>query len=366
MEVREMQDKQRAAVGLITREHEPLNLEFPFSALDGGLTKNEEFYVRNHFPEIPDVKEKTWKLKIEGEIEQPFEIGYEELLKMPAENFAATVECAGNSRVFLTPKASGVQWELGAIGTARWKGVPLRALLEKAGVKESVVEVVLIGADKGEIKDPPKSPGEISFARSLPLEKALAENILLAYEMNGEKLSKEHGFPVRAVVPGWYGMAWVKWLERIVVTKEPFTGYFQTADYSYWVKEDGLPAQMIPITEMQVKAEIARPAMHEAIPANSVYLVRGAAWSGEDAEISKVEVSTDGGKNWREAKLTGEARKYVWQMWEYDWQVPAKTGKYTLMARAEDRLGNVQPMKHAKERGGYLVNHVLPVEVEVR
>jgi DMSO/TMAO reductase YedYZ molybdopterin-dependent catalytic subunit len=360
-----MQDKQRAVVGLITREHEPLNLEFPFSALDGVLTRNEEFYVRNHFPEIPELKEQEWRLKIEGAVNEPLEISYEELLKVPSETFTATIECAGNSRVFLTPKASGVQWELGAVGTAEWKGVPLRALLEKARIKDGAVEIVLIGADKGEIKDPPKSPGEIFFARSLPIEKALTENILLAYEMNGEKLSKEHGFPVRAVVPGWYGMAWVKWLERIVVTEESFTGYFQTADYSYFEKTDELPVQMKPITEMQVKAEIARPAMHEAIPSGANYQIRGAAWSGE-AEIAKVEVSTDGGNKWKEANLLGKARKYVWRMWEYQWQVPEETGKYTLMARAADQLGNIQPMEHAKERGGYLVNHVLPVEVEVR
>ena len=196
--------------------------------------------MRNHF-EMPELKEKEWRLKIEGAIENSFEIGYEELLKMPAETIVVTVECAGNSRVFLDPKASGVQWELGAVGTAEWTGVPLKTILEKAGIKKNAVEVVLVGADRGEIKDPPKTPGEISYSRSLPLEKALTDNILLAYEMNGEKLSKEHGFPVRAVVPGWYGMAWVKWLERIIVAEEPFTGYFQTADYSYWVKEDGMP-----------------------------------------------------------------------------------------------------------------------------
>ena len=223
---------------------------------------------------------------------------------MPSETVAVTLECAGNSRIFLDPKAGGVQWELGAVGTAEWTGVPLKTILEKAGVRDSAVEVVLEGADRGEIKDPPKSPGEISFSRSLPVEKALTDNILLAYEMNGERLAPEHGFPVRAVVPGWYGMAWVKWLERIVVTEEPFTGFFQTADYSYWVKEDGLPPQMIPITEMQVKSEIARPAMHEIVAANSSYKIKGAAWSG-DAKVSKVEISTDGGKKWHEAKLDG-------------------------------------------------------------
>ena len=357
--------KTHQTAGVITREYKPLNLEFPFPTLDGLLTPNESFYVRNHFPEIPEVKEKEWKLKIEGAIENALEISYKELLEMPSETVAVTLECAGNSRIFLDPKVSGVQWELGAVGTAEWTGVPLKMILEKTGVRDTAVEVVLEGADRGEIKDPPKSPGEISFSRSLPVEKALTDNILLAYEMNGERLAPEHGFPVRAVVPGWYGMAWVKWLERIFVTEVPFTGYFQTADYSYWIKEDGLPAQMIPITEIQVKSEIARPAMHETIAANSNYKIKGAAWSG-DAKVRKVEVGTDGGKNWHEAKLTGEAKKNLWQMWEYDWKVPSKAGKHKLMARAEDEHGRVQPSEHAKERGGYLVNHTLPVEIEVK
>lgn len=362
---RTKQQTERQTAGVITREYKPLNLEFPFPTLDGFLTPNESFYVRNHFPEIPEVEEKKWKLKIEGAIENSLEIGYEELLKMPSETVAVTLECAGNSRIFLDPKADGVQWELGAVGTAEWTGVPLKAILERAGVRDSAVEVVLEGADRGEIKDPPKTPGEISFSRSLPIEKALTDNILLAYEMNGERLAPEHGFPVRAVVPGWYGMAWVKWLERIVVTEEPFTGFFQTADYSYWVKEDGLPPQMIPITEMQVKSEIARPAMHETVAANSIYKIKGAAWSG-DAKVSKVEISTDGGKKWHEAKLTGEARENAWQMWEFEWEVPAKTGKHTLMARATDERGRVQPSEHAEGRGGYLVNHTLPVGIEVK
>lgn len=350
---------------LITRERKPLNLEYPFSSLDGFLTPNESFYVRNHFPTIPETKEKEWKLKIDGAVENAFELSYQELLEMPASTVCVTIECAGNSRVFLDPKTSGVQWELGAIGTAEWTGVPLKTVLETAGVKPSAVEVVLEGADRGEIKDEPKSPGEISFSRSLPLEKALADDVLLAYEMNGEKLSKEHGFPVRAVVPGWYGMAWVKWLERIVVTAEPFTGYFQTADYSYWVKKDNLPAQMTPITKMQIKSEIARPAMHEVIGANSVYKIKGAAWSGA-SKVARVEISADEGKSWQEAELKGAAREYVWRLWEFDWRVPEKSGKYILMARATDERGRVQPSEHAEERGGYLVNYTLPVEIKVK
>lgn len=360
----EQQKMRKQTAGMVMREREPLNVEFPFSTLDEFFTANESFYIRNHF-ETPEVKEKTWKLKIEGAIENPFEIGYEELLKMPAQTLAATIECAGNSRVLLTPKENGVQWELGAVGNAEWTGVPLKVLLEKAGVKNEAVEVVIVGADKGEIKDPPKSPGEINFARSLPLEKALTDNILLAYEMNGEKLSNEHGFPVRLIVPGWYGVAWVKWVERVVVADELFTGYFQTADYSYWEKQDGLPVQMKPVTEMQIKSEIARPAPHEVVGVNTTYKIKGAAWSG-DAKVSKVEISTDGGDKWNEAELTGEAKENVWQMWEYDWKTPTKAGKHTLLAKATDERGRVQPLKHAKERGGYLVNHALPVEIEVK
>jgi DMSO/TMAO reductase YedYZ molybdopterin-dependent catalytic subunit len=350
-------------VALITREREPENLEFPFAALDGFLTPNASFYVRNHFP-VPHLDARAWRLQVEGAVKNPLSVSYDELLQMPAETRIVTIECAGNSRVFLAPKVDGVQWEMGAVGNAEWTGVSLSEVLARAGVEEGAIEIVLEGADKGEVKEgAKKTPGAIHFARSIPAAKA--REVLLAYRMNGETLSPAHGFPLRAVVAGWYGMASIKWLSRIIVTKEKFNGYFQTLDYAYWEERDGLPAQLRPIGEMQTKALIARPATREVVAANTLYRMRGAAWSG-DAEIVRVEISTDGGGSWAEAKLLDEARQYVWRLWEYDWRVPARAGEYTLMARAADSRGRTQPMEREKGRGSYMINHVLPIKVEVR
>src|SRR5450432_1170001 len=191
--------------GLIVREQEPLNLEMPFSTLSGFTTPNESFYVRCHFP-IPEIAASDWCLRIEGDVEAPFELDYEELLRMESRTLAATLECAGNNRNFLEQKVKGVQWGLGAVGNASWTGVLLSAILDRARVKTGAVEVILEGADEGEIANPPRPAGRIRFARSLPLEKA-RNGALLAHSMNGEKLSPSHGFPLRAIVPGWYAMA---------------------------------------------------------------------------------------------------------------------------------------------------------------
>lgn len=347
---------------LIVREQEPLNLEMPFSSLDGFITPNELFYVRCHFP-IPEISAESWRLKVEGEVESPFEINYDELRGMESRTITATLECAGNNRIYLEPKAKGVQWGLGAVGNASWTGVPLAALLKRAKPKEGAIEVILDGADEGEVDKTPTPAGKISFCRSLPLEKAGAD-VLLAYDMNGEPLTASHGFPLRAIVPGWYAMASVKWLRRIIVTSKPFNGFYQSLDYTYWDRRGPLPT-LSPLTELQVKAEIARPENGESIPANSAYRMRGAAWAGE-AEIAKVELSFDSGATWSDATLVGESAKGSWRLWEYEWRTPAAVGRRTIMARATDSLGNTQARERGGDRGTYMINHLLPVEVEIR
>jgi DMSO/TMAO reductase YedYZ molybdopterin-dependent catalytic subunit len=259
---------------LIIRELEPENLEFPFSSLNSAITPNEQFFVRSHFP-VPKLDLKSWKLQVEGQVERCLEFGYEELTRLPARTVTMVMECAGNSRIFLSPKVGGLQWELGAVGNAEWTGVPLAAVLREAGVKAGAVEVVLEGADIGEIKKEPVSPGKINYARGLPLAKALSPDVILAYRMNGEPLTPAHGYPLRAVVSGWYGMASVKWLTRILVIDRAFRGYFQTADYTFWERRDGLPIQLLPVGEVEVKAEIARPALHEVVAADAVYRMHG-------------------------------------------------------------------------------------------
>jgi DMSO/TMAO reductase YedYZ molybdopterin-dependent catalytic subunit len=357
-----MTNASTSAGGLIVREQDPLNLEMPFSSLKGFITPNESFYVRCHFP-IPEILPENWSLKIDGEVDEPFELTYNELRGMESRTIAATLECAGNNRIFLKPKVKGVQWGLGAVGNASWTGVPLTTLLERARLKSSALEVILEGADEGEVDKTPEPAGKISFCRSLPLGKARAD-VLLAYEMNGEKLSATHGFPLRAIVPGWYAMASVKWLQRIIVTDKPFNGFYQSLDYSFWDRSGPLPT-LAPLAEQQTKAEIARPENGETIVANSAYRVHGAAWSGT-GEITRVEVSFDSGGTWQDAKLLGEPVKNAWRLWEYEWRTPAKAGRHIIFARATDSRGFVQPADRSGDRGTYMINHLLSVEVEIR
>lgn len=347
--------------GKIVREENPLNLEMPFEKLDGFITRTKSFYVRTHFP-IPKTNKRTWRLRVDGEVEKPFDLSYDELLSLEAQKVAATLECAGNNRNFLKPKVKGVQWGLGAVGTAEWTGVPLSILLDRAIVRSSACEFILEGADGGTVEDPKAPSGKLKFARSIPLEKA--SSVLLVYKMNDVDLPPEHGFPVRAIVPGWYAMASIKWLQRIIVTDQPFTGYFQTLDYAFW-KRRGDMVERVPLSDMQTKAEIARPAEGEIVRANSHVRVHGAAWTS-GSEVTKVELSTDGGSTWNAAKLVGEAKPNAWRLWEFNWRTPARPGKQTLIARATDSQGRTQPLKRDPDRGTYMINHLLPIEVEVR
>lgn len=345
--------------GMITRQLEPSNLEFPFATLDTFLVPTERFYVRNHFA-APRLDAATWTLDISGAVDRPLRLSYEELRNMESRTTTVTLECAGNNRVDLTPRERGVLWSSGAVGNAEWTGTPLSAVLQRAGVRASAVEIVLEGADEGTVNDEPRSPGAIHFARSVPVSK---RDVLLAYRMNGRDLTPAHGYPVRAIVPGWYGMASIKWLTKIVAVERPFQGFFQTLDYAYFTREGGNPA-IRPITEMEVKASIARPAPHEMIPAAAAYRIHGAAWAGE-ADITQVEVSVDGGTTWSPARLLGERVPHAWRLWEMTWANPL-AGRHTLMARATDSRGRTQPMRRDTDRRNYMISHVLPVPVEVR
>jgi DMSO/TMAO reductase YedYZ molybdopterin-dependent catalytic subunit len=356
-----MQSEQQFIDGKIVRGEAPLNLEMPFETLDGFITPTKSFYVRTHFP-IPKIDKNKWRLRIEGEVEKPFEINYDGLLKLESNKITATLECAGNNRNFLEPKVKGVQWGLGAVGNAEWTGIPLPILLDRAKVKPTAREVILEGADRGKLEDPKSPAGDLNFARSIPLEKA--NDVLLAYKMNDVDLPPKHGFPIRAIVPGWYAMASIKWLQRIIVTDRPFNGYYQTLDYAFW-KRRGDNAELVPLSEMQIKAEIAQPSEGETVPANSNVRVHGAAWTS-NGEITKVEISSDDGATWNEAKLIGESKPDAWRLWECSWETPARSGKATLIARATDSNGRTQPTERDPDRGTYMINHLLPITVEVK
>jgi len=357
-------DPAPAFAPLIVRQNTPPNLEFPFATLNSFITPTPSFYVRSHFP-VPTLNEKTFRLRVEGEVDRPLTLALPELRKLGERNATVLLECAGNGRVFLSPSAAGVQWEYGGVGTAEWIGVPLSAVLERAGVRKSGVEVILEGVDTGESRafpNPFQTPGPIHFSRSVPMAKA-QRDVLLAYAMNGAALTPNHGFPLRAVVPGWYGMASIKWLSRIIVTDRPFQGYFQTLDYATFERRHGNPV-LVPVTELQVKSLIARPGRGEVVPAKRPYRIHGAAWTC-DSQITQVEVSTDGGRTWNAARLGMRNEQNVWRFWEYTWANPSP-GRHVLMARARDGRGRTQPMERDPDLRNSMISHVLPVEVFVR
>jgi DMSO/TMAO reductase YedYZ molybdopterin-dependent catalytic subunit len=285
-----------------------------------------------------------------------------ELLKRLAVTRPVTLECAGNGRSSLIPTVKGVNWQCGAVGHAEWTGVSLGDLLKEVGVNSTASEVILEGADSG-IVPSDASAGPIAFARSIPLAKAMSSEVILAYQMNGHDLTPEHGWPLRAIVGGWYGMASVKWLTRIIVTEAPFQGYWQTMDYSYFERATGLPTVQ-PIQAMQVKSLVLRPQPGESIPLEQIYRIEGRAWAGEHA-VAKVEISVDGGTTWLPATLANSPAPFVWTRWTMEWQ-PTRAGTARLMATATDVAGRTQPLTRDSDRRTYLINHVVPVNVTVQ
>jgi DMSO/TMAO reductase YedYZ molybdopterin-dependent catalytic subunit len=353
---------QTHSVGLIIRQMEPANLETPLDQVDSYLTPTELFYIRSHFA-APRLELASYQLRIDGAVRNPFSLTYQQLRDMPSESQVATLECAGNSRVFLIPQVAGAQWELGAVGNAEWTGVPLAALLERAGLEDDACEIVFEGADRGTPAEPPVPPGPISYSRSLPRDKAIHQEVLIAYQMNGRDLPQHHGYPVRAIVPGHYGMASVKWLTHIQAVREPFRGYWQTSDYGFWDDLDGKPVRQA-LGEIKLKSEIARPRVYETLAPNQRYTVSGVAWAGE-TEVTEISVSTDGGQTWAEAAFLDPAQRYAWRRWKFDWLTPQEPGRYTLLARAKGADGSVQPDTHDQNYGTYVINYPLPIEVFV-
>lgn len=349
--------------GRIVRMQEPRNLEFPVSELRDVITPTEQFFVRSHFA-VPKIDVKTWKLKIEGHVEKPLELGYDDILKLKSVTKPITLECAGNGRVFLTPAARGLQWGFGGVSTGNWTGVEIATILDRAGVKAGASEVLFVGADQGAISADPASPGPIPFDRSIPIEKVLQTECLLAHQLNGIALPASHGFPLRAVIGGWYGMASVKWLTRIIVTNRPYAGFWQTMDYSRFERRDGGLPSLVPVTAIEPKAIIAKPSLSEVVAAGKAYRIHGAAWAGE-RPVGKVELSFDGGKTWQPAKVAEEKSSFVWSLWEFSW-TPAEKGPVNILARCTDDRGRTQPEKRDTDRRSTMINHWVPVEVTVK
>ena len=349
--------------GMIVRMQEPRNLETPPEGLLPGKTPTEQFYVRSHFA-VPKVDHAAYRLKIVGHVENELSLALDEWQKVVPTTKPLTLECAGNGRVFLSPAVPGLQWGIGGVSTAEWTGIPLGAILERAKVKAGAVDVVLIGADQGTVAGPPSSPGPISYDRSIPIEKAKRDECLLATVMNGERLIASHGAPLRAIIGGWFGMASVKWLTKIVVTDRPHNGFWQTLDYSMWDRRMGLPS-LVPLTAGLPKAIILKPGLNAAVPANRELTVVGKAWAGE-RRVAKVEISDDGGKSWSTAKLAADEKDFCWREWSFAWKSPVATGPVSLLAKCTDDRGNTQPTTRDPDRRSYAINHLIPLDLIVK
>lgn len=335
----------------------PENSETPLDAVRSWVTPTRLFFVRNHF-EVPAIDQMDWRLHVSGCVRERLVLSWEELNEMPQRSVLATLECAGNGRSFLTPRMAGVPWGAGAVAHAEWSGVSLATVLTRADIEPSAVEVVCQGADQG---TEPDHPEPMHFVRSLPLAKALHRDTLLALRMNGEPLTPSHGAPVRLLVPGWYGVASVKWLTQLELVAQPYHGYFQTHKYTIQ-RQSADVVRTAPVQQMAVKSEIVRPFAGERVAAGQQRIV-GLAWAGEEA-VAGVEVSTDGGRSWYEAELLGPFAPYSWTLWEFPWETGAP-GPRQLLARAISASGRVQPREHDPLLGGYMIHFSRPVEVQV-
>ena len=333
----------------------PYNAETPFAALRSKVTPSDLFYVRNHF-DVPSLDINLFSLIINGAGVKQNLLSIDQLKKFPERDLHVVMECAGNGRSSMNPAIKGTPWNLGAISQASFTGTSLRNILESVGYTKDANEVRFTGMDHGEIR----TGGTTQYARSLPLEAALHEDTILAWQMNGEPLPLQHGFPLRLVVPSWYGMASVKWLEEITVLNEPFEGFFQTKEYIY-VDEEGT-AEETPVSNIRVRSVILEPADGSAIK-KDIIEVYGVAWTGSGT-IAKVEISFDQGADWIEVKIEPPTSPYGTYRWKQLWR-PESAAGYTITARAYDSEGNVQPLESRWNKGGYGNNaiHQLPVSI---
>jgi DMSO/TMAO reductase YedYZ molybdopterin-dependent catalytic subunit len=336
------------------------NHGMPLEALRWDVTPLGLHYLLVHY-DIPDVDAGAWRLELDGLVERPLSLSLDELRTRPSVELAVTMECAGNGRAHVQPHVVSQPWLLEAVGTARWRGVPVAALLDEAGVAAGAVEALFTGLDRGVEGDE-----EQAYARSLPVETLLEGDAFLAYEVNGVPLPPQHGFPLRLVVPGWYGMTSVKWLARITLRDEPFDGYQMRHSYRVRHEEDE-PGEAI--TRIAPRALLIPPGIPEFLTRSRVVEagpceLAGRAWSG-GSEVAGVDVSTDGGATWSPADLgDDDLGRWAWRSWRFSWQ--AEPGEHLLCCRARDAAGNEQPLEPPWNLGGYVNNAVQRVSVTVR
>ncbi len=334
------------------------NRGMPLEALRYPITPTGLHYLLIHY-DIPAVDANEWRLEVGGKVSKRLSLTFDEIRMRPAQTFAVTMECAGNGRALLTPRHVSQPWFHEAIGTAEWTGTPLRTILEEAGLQRDATEIVFTGLDRGV-----EGKQVQYYQRSLSLADATRPEVLLAYQMNGELLQVQHGFPLRLLVPGWYGMTSVKWLNQIEAVAEPFQGYQMAESYRYSQSADD-PGD--PVTLVRVRALMIPPGIPDfmtrtrLVGVGEVYL-EGRAWAGRH-KVSRVEVSVDGGSKWSDTQLDEPVSRYAWRAWSFNWN--ARPGEYTLCVRATDSEGKVQPADQQWNFGGYGNNMNQRVEVVV-
>ena len=294
-------------------------------------------YTLVHY-DVPEVNPDTWRLDVGGLVDRPLSLGLADLQRRPSRTLRMTLECAGDGRALLRPRPVAQPWLVGAVGTADWSGTSLRGILEETGVRSGAREVLFSGLDHGIEGDV-----EQDYQRSLPMDEALRDDTMLVWSMNDAPLEPQHGFPVRLIVPGWYGMAHVKWLRSIEILAEPFTGYQQIRAYRYSQTREEAGE---PVTLMRVRSLILPPGIPDFLTRMRVVSrgrveLRGRAWSGR-SPIVRVEVSADGGTSWADAEVERQSSQHVWQSWRLEWNAEHR-GTYELCCRATDSTGECQP-----------------------
>jgi DMSO/TMAO reductase YedYZ molybdopterin-dependent catalytic subunit len=326
------------------------NHGMPLEMLRDDVTPIGLHYLLIHY-DIPQIDVESWRLTVDGCVETELSLDLDALRALPAHEVVATMECAGNGRARLAPRPVSQPWLLEAVGTGRWRGARLRDVLTEAGVATAATEVLFTGLDRGT-----EGGEEQLFQRSLALAAAAEDDVLLAYELNGVPLPPQHGFPLRLLVPGWYGMTNVKWLERITLLDEPFAGYQQARGYRLRQTDD---EQGEPLSRIYPRALLVPPGIpdfmtRERTAQSGTVTIEGRAWSGL-APVSAVDVSTDDGATWQEAQLgPQELGRWAWRRWSYDWN--AAPGRHVLACRARDEAGNEQPDEARWNVGGYANN----------